>query len=36
MKNLPNSKRNFGRLPAQVMPDHKPDGLQATPDEKHS
>ncbi len=35
MKNLLNSRCNFGCLPAQVMPDPKPDGPQATPNEKN-
>lgn len=38
-KNLLHSKCNFGCLPSQfaaVMPDHKPDGPQAIPDEKNS
>lgn len=34
MKNLLNSKRNFGCLPAQVMPGHEPEGPQAAPNEK--
>ncbi len=36
MRNLLNSKCNFGCLPAQVMPVHKPDEPQAAPDEKKS
>jgi hypothetical protein len=32
---LVSNDRNFGCLPPQGMPDHKPDGAQANPNEKN-